>query len=322
MSTETGEMLGRITMDGALASGVVRNMRVEEAMAMLGARAKEPLSAYTTLRVGGPAEWFLHAESVDDIAVARIVARSRGLPTFLIGNGSNLLVSDAGFRGLVIKLDGGLATITDMGMGTVKVGAGVKLPELARYYRDANAGGMEWAFGVPGSVGGALFMNAGTSDGEMKDVVESVIVEGRGGALMEVPRDACSFGYRQSRFHHTGEVIVGAIVRLNGQGYRAAVAKRSLDQRKKTQPLTMPNCGSVFANPPGDHAGRMIEAAGLKGRTIGAAQISTVHANFIVNLGGARAADIKSLMDLARAEVKAKFGIELKSEIRLIGEFS
>ncbi|MEK8022459.1 MAG: UDP-N-acetylmuramate dehydrogenase [Candidatus Hydrogenedentota bacterium] len=295
---------------------------IEEVMVTIGAQPNEPMSRHTTLHIGGPADWYLEAETIDDIAVARILARSRELPVVLIGNGSNILVGDLGIRGLVIKPSAGLATITDIGTGLLQVGAGVRLPELARYFREEGVGGMEWGFGVPGCVGGGIFMNAGTRDGEMKDVVESVIIVGRGGRAEELPAAECGFAYRTSRFQRTGEIIGGAIVRLPDKPYDPEKARRALDDRKKSQPLQMPNCGSVFTNPPGDYAARLMEECGLKGRTVGGAQISKLHANFIVNLGNATARDVCALMDIAAREVKQKFDIDLHSEVRKVGEFS
>lgn len=298
-----------------------RTGSIDEVMIAIGARPNEPMSRYTTLHVGGPADWFLEAETIDDIAVAKIVARSRELPVFMIGNGSNLLVGDRGVRGLVIKPTSALATINDLGTGLLQVGAGARLPELARYYRDEGVGGMEWGFGVPGCLGGGIFMNAGTRDGEMKDVVESVIIVGRGGRAEELSAKECGFDYRTSRFQRTGEIIGGAIVRLLDRPYDTDKARRALEDRKKTQPLQMPNCGSVFTNPPGDYAARLIEQCGLKGRTQGGAQISKMHANFIVNLGVGTARDVRALMEIAVREVKQKFSVDLHSEVRMIGEF-
>lgn len=303
-------------------SQLVRNRSIEDAMIALGAVHDEPMSRHTTLHIGGPAEWYLEAENFDDIAVARIVARTRRLPVTVIGNGSNLLVSDKGVRGLVIKATAALATINDIGMRQLRVGAGVKLPELARYFRDAGVGGFEWGFGVPGSIGGAVYMNAGTRDGEMRSLIERVIIIGRGGGMEELMPDDCQFAYRSSRFQRTNEFIVAVVIKLPEKPYDPDAARRALDDRKRTQPLQLPNCGSVFANPPGDFAARMIESCGLKGRQIGNAQISPLHANFIVNLGNARADDVAALMELCQTEVKTRFGVDLHSEVRRMGEWS
>lgn len=294
---------------------------IEEVMNQLGALRDEPMSRHTTVHIGGPADWFLEAENLDDIVASRLIARSRELPVIMIGNGSNMLVSDNGIRGLVIKPASSLATITELGPRLLRVGAGVKVPELARYFRDENFGGLEWGFGVPGCVGGALFMNAGTRDGEMKDVVESVMVIGNGGRIDEVPAAACGFGYRKSRFQRTGECIIGATLRMPEVPFDAVKSKRTMEDRKRTQPLHLPNFGSVFANPPGDFAARLIEECGMKGRSIGGAQISPIHANFIVNNGNASASEAKALMDLCVTEVRRKFNVVLHSEVRMIGEF-
>ncbi|PIU48804.1 MAG: UDP-N-acetylenolpyruvoylglucosamine reductase [Candidatus Hydrogenedentes bacterium CG07_land_8_20_14_0_80_42_17] len=302
--------------------GTINNLSIEEVMNLLGSVKNEPLYKHTHFKIGGPADWFFIAQTPDDLSVARIVARSRGMAMFIIGAGSNLLVSDEGLRGLVIKLGGAFTSLEeDADSGLMKVGAAVRLPDLARAFKDRNASGLEWAFGVPGTVGGAIFMNAGTDLGEMKDVIEKVIVEGRGGTVCETNATACGFGYRTSRFQHTGEFILFAIVRLGNSPFREDMARTALEHRKNTQPLQLPNCGSVFANPQNDFAARLIEEAGLKGHTIGGAQISTMHANFIVNLGNAKAQDVKALIDLAKMEVKNKFGIELRSEVRMLGKF-
>ena len=292
---------------------------IEEAMAKVGALPDEPMSRYTTWRIGGPADWFLEADNFDDLTVARIIAQSRGLGVTMLGNGSNILVADDGVRGLVIKPSGVLAMITDQGGGLLHVGAGVRLPELAKHYRDANAGGLEWGFGVPGCLGGAIFMNAGTPDGEMKDVVERVFIVGPGGRQSELSLEECEFSYRHSRFQRTGEIIVAALIRMPDRPYNTELAKFSLKKRKETQPLDLPNGGSVFRNPPGDYAARLIEVCGLKGHRIGNAQISPQHANFIVNLGKASATEVKALIDLAHETVQEKHGIDLESEVRMIG---
>lgn len=295
--------------------------RLADVMEELGAIPNVRLDRYTTWRVGGPADWLLDASDYDDVSIASIIARSRGLDLTIIGNGSNLLVSDAGVRGLVIRLTGSLATITDHGDRTLYVGAGVRLPELAKYYRDAGAGGLEWGFGVPGCLGGAIYMNAGTRDGEIKDLVERVTVVGPGGAQLEISGAECSFGYRESRFQRTGELIVGALLRMLSRPFDEELSRKSLEYRKKTQPLDLPNGGSVFTNPTGEHAAALIEACGLKGTKYGDAQISVAHANFIVNLGHATAANVRDLLLLAQMKVKEKFGIELHSEVRMIGEW-
>ena len=298
-----------------------RRDSLEDVADGLGARHNEPMARHTTLRIGGPADWFLEASNCEDIVVASIVMRSRGLTMTMIGNGSNLLVSDKGIRGLVVKPSGSLANITDHGGGTLHVGAGVKLLELARHFRDAGIGGLEWAFGVPGYLGGSLFMNAGTPQGEIQDVVESVIVIGRSGRQQEIPRAECGFGYRSSRFQRTHEVIVGAIIQMGGKPYDARLAQDLMDRRKATQPLTLPNCGSIFSNPPGQHAGKLIEDCGLKGKIFGGAQVSPQHSNFIVNLGRASAHDVRTLITICADEVRKRFGVELKCEVRMCGEW-
>ena len=301
--------------------GIDDRVAIEEIMANLGAERNVDLARYSTWRVGGNADWFLNAQSFDDIAVASVVAKTRQIPLILIGNGSNMLISDKGVRGLVIKLGGSLATITDHGDGTVYVGAGVRLPELAKYFRDTGAGGLEWGFGVPGCVGGAIFMNAGTMDGEIKEIIQTVSIVGTGCKVVEIKTDECAFGYRKSRFQQTDEIIVGALFKILERPYADALAKKSLDYRKNTQPLDLPNCGSVFRNPQGQHAAKLIESCGLKGKKIGDAQVSTMHANFIVNLGNAKASDIRQLMDMCLSEVQRQKGLSMHTEVRMIGEW-
>jgi len=312
----SGEVMVNISGPHAL-----KSQSIDEVMGQLGAQRDEPMSRHTTIHIGGLADWFLEAQNLDDIIASRLIARSREIPVTMIGNGSNMLVSDNGVRGLVIKPSASLATIAEFGPKLLHVGAGVKVPELARYYRDKNAGGLEWGFGVPGCVGGALFMNAGTRDGEIKDVVESVTVIGRGARVDELPAASCDFSYRKSRFQRTGECIVCATLRMPEVPFDAVKSKRTMEDRKRTQPLHLPNFGSVFTNPPGDYAARLIEQCGMKGRSIGGAQISPIHANFIVNNGNASASEAKALMDLCVTEVRRKFNIVLHSEVRMIGEF-
>lgn len=291
------------------------------AQAGLGLRHDEPMAPLTTLRVGGPADRLLLARSRDDLLAGLRAAREAEVPCFLLGNGSDLVVADAGIRGLVIRnrarevaLDG-----TDL-----RADAGAAMAMLVKRCTAAALAGLEFGISIPGTLGGAIWANAGAHGGEMRDVVVTVDAwDPATGEARQLENADCGFAYRESRFKHGGEVVMGAHLRLHA-GDPAAIAARveaHQAQRKATQPLADQNAGSVFRNPPGDHAGRLIDAAGLKGHRIGSASVSTLHANFIVTDRGASAADVRALGDLVRATVRDRFGVELAYEIEFVGDW-
>ncbi len=285
----------------------------------------EPMSAHVSWRAGGRAERCYAPADLRDLAA--FLATNTG-PVHFVGLGSNLLVRDGGLKGTAILLHGALNQISVTDEGLVYAEAGVSSPKVASFAAQKNLEGAEFLSGIPGTVGGALAMNAGCYGRETWQCVERVLTIDRSGTLRErLPQDY-EIGYRHVTLHpslftlHSEEWFVAAWFRFAPGNGKAAKqkAKEWLAKRMATQPLTQPNAGSVFRNPPGDYAARLIEASGLKGLSIGGAQVSEKHANFIVNLGGAKAADIESLIAEVQAKVKEMHGVELVREVRIIGD--
>lgn len=284
-------------------------------------RFEEPLKRYTTYRIGGPADIFVAAALEEDVARTLKAAKEHGVPVYVMGCGSNLLISDEGVRGVVVRLGPSLGEIVFQGT-TVRAQAGASLPKLAKLAADRGLTGLEWGGGVPGTVGGAVAMNAGAHGGETSEILRVAHLVSRDGERLTLPVDAMRYSYRRSGLiREEGHVVVAAEFGLQEESVEAVTERMKgyAARRRSTQPLGVPSSGSVFKNPPGDYAGRLIEAAGLKGARIGGAEISQVHGNFIVNLGGARASDVKGLIDLARRAVRDQFGIELELEVELVG---
>jgi UDP-N-acetylmuramate dehydrogenase len=283
-------------------------------------RFKEPLSFHTSLRIGGAADIFIVPQDVDDIRHALMFAEREQLPVAVVGGGNNLLVRDRGIRGVVLKLEGCLGRAEFHGEEAL-AGAGVTLSALIREAAALNLGGIESLIGVPASVGGALAMNAGTPDGCIGDFVSAVYYLHPDGSLGEFKPGTGAFGYRSFTLP-PGAVLIGCRLQLHRRPLAEIQKdlKSRLKQKKSTQPLALASAGYVWKNPPGEQASRMIEKVGLKGKRLNGAEVSTKHANFIVNRGGASAADIIALLDLTRDRVHAHFGILLEHEIRIIGE--
>ena len=296
----------------------------------------EPMSKHTSFKVGGPARFFVKAETVEDLKAAMTLGREKGLPYFILGNGTNLLVSDKGFDGIIVTLAGEFSTIEDLGNGAFKIGAAVPLGRFARTTLKQGYAGIHKLAGIPGTLGGAIYMNAGAYGQEIGCCCTTATVLDCDGNIREVSNADCGFGYRQSIFQKNKATILSATFQLpaaSAQGKTANDLEVELTEcmakRKATQPLNMPNAGSTFkrlttgaADTPTQIApGYYIEQAGLKGHRIGGAEVSTLHANFIVNAGGATAKDIKELSEFVQARVAEKFGIELKREIILLGNF-
>jgi UDP-N-acetylmuramate dehydrogenase len=281
----------------------------------------EPMKNHATWRIGGPADIFIRPHSVEEVQQAVRVARELQMPYTVIGRGSNLLVLDGGIRGIVIQLHDNLADIAIDG-NRLLAQAGRSLVSAANISLKHDLLGMEFATGIPGSVGGAVMMNAGAHGGEVKDVLEFVDVVDETGALRRYSNADLKFKYRYSLLKDRKMIAVNAVFLLaKGDGQEAiAKVKEWSTRRATTQPLSMPNCGSVFRNPEGTHAGYLIETAGLKGLRRGDAQISEKHANFIVNLGSASASDVLSLMRHVQETVRDRYAIELETEVRMIGE--
>lgn len=282
----------------------------------------EPLARHTTFRIGGPAALYLPLETVSEIVEAVGIARAYNVPHFLLGGGSNVLVADAGVDGLVLGVRARRVTIKADGMLLAEAGA--SLAGVARRAIRSGLAGLEWAVSVPGSIGGAVAGNAGAHDGCIADHLTRATLLTPEGRVDTFPVDWFLYGYRQSRIK--GGVASPAYVILSAEFHLepgdptalAARAERFLTERRASQP-TEASVGSIFRNPAGDYAGRLLEEAGLKGERVGQAQISPVHANFIVNLGGASAADVYCLIRLARDAVEARFQVRLVPEILFLG---
>lgn len=277
-----------------------------------------PLAKRTTWRVGGTADALVAVRTAEELATTLQIAASAGLPVVPLGAGSNVLVADAGVRGVVVQLVGELAD-TAMEDGHLVAAAGLKLVVLLARAAREGWPGLHALAGIPGTVGGAVRMNAGTSLGEIGDALDAVEVVHADGSVAWLPREALALGYRTTSLP-PGSVVTRARLRLAGEAEASAEhAATFLARRKATQPLDLPSCGSTFRNPPGDAAGRLIEAAGLKGYTVGGAQVSTKHANFVVNLGEATAADVLAVVTHARSEVLQQLGVALEPEFQALG---
>jgi UDP-N-acetylmuramate dehydrogenase len=278
------------------------------------------LGPLTTLRVGGVADRLAEVRSVDDLVAAIEVARAAGVPAGVLGKGSDIVVADAGVRGLVIR---NRTDTIEVDGPMVRAASGAAMATLVKRCTAAGLAGIEFGISIPGSVGGAVWANAGAHDGEMKDVVVSVDAWTAEAGVRTLGNAECAFAYRDSRFKASGEIVLGALLRLaagDASEISARVAAHQA-QRKATQPLADQNAGSVFRNPSGDHAGRLIDAAGLKGFRIGSAQVSSLHANFIVVDRGGAAADVRRVGDHVRAVVADAHGVELQYEIEFVGDW-
>jgi UDP-N-acetylmuramate dehydrogenase len=286
----------------------------------------ELLARHTTLRIGGPAEYFVRVSSRQELIRAVEWARSKHLNIFILGNGSNVLIGDAGIRGLVIENHADEVLQEEFRESQpervrVVADSGASLPGLANRLARQGWRGLEWAIGVPGTVGAGVVTNAGAHGGSMSDVLSRAEILDVSGELRWWARAELEFGYRTSflKTHGRGHVVLRAEMELERDDPAECIARMNLysAHRRRTQP-TEPSVGSMFKNPPGDFAGRLIEAAGLKGTQVGKIQVSLVHANFFVNLGGGTARDVMRLTELVRAKVRDAFGVELELEIQLV----
>ena len=281
-------------------------------------RTDEPLSRYTSFKIGGPADLFVEPQTTHDLNVALTCLRQQNVPVFILGNGTNLLVSDSGYRGAVIRLAGDFARL-DFHGNQVDVGAAVSLPKLAKDACGRGLSGLEFAAGIPATVGGALVMNAGAHGSEIGNLVTEAEILDANGKVRTFTRSELSLSYRRSVLPPQAVVCRVKLALQPGETeVLLAKCQEHMLFRRKRQPR-LPNAGSIFKNPPQDAAGRLIEAVGLKGRRAGGAMISDVHANFFVNCGNATAEDVCTLIKMAQVAVAKQFGIELKLEVRLLG---
>ena len=278
----------------------------------------EPMAAHCSFRIGGPAALF--AEPSDEAELLALLAalRERGVRPLLLGKGTNVLVADAGVPGVVVHIGEALGAVRVAGT-RMEAGAGVPLSVLAQRAREHSLTGLEFAHGIPGSLGGAVVMNAGAYDGEMKDVVVSVRYLDGEGTLRET--EDMGFAYRRSRFSDGQSVVLSAVLQLReGDGEAVAARMRELGERRRSkQPLDRPSAGSTFKRPARGYAAALIEGAGLKGLSVGGAQVSEKHAGFVINTGNASCADVLALMELVRARVLEKYGVKLEPEVRIVG---
>ena len=292
----------------------------ELASAGLSPLREEPLSKHTSFKIGGPAEAFVTANTRAQAAAALKTSRAAGVPVFFLGWGSNLLVRDRGVRGLTLALGGDFEKIEFPGPELVRAGAAVRVPQLVVSCAEKGLSGLEPIVGVPGAVGGALVMNAGTREGEIGPFVEEVETLDLDATAKTLGRGDLVFNYRSSNLGKS--LVLSALLRLK-QGVQKdimAVVVRQQQRRLQTQPIHTYNVGSTFKNPPGRFAAQMIEQLGLKGHAIGGARVSPMHANFIENFAGAKASDVLALVDLISERVHAASGVTLELEMRVVGE--
>ena len=301
-------------------------MQVEPVMTQLRTmgigevKTGEPLSRHTSFRIGGPAAVFVEPDTLGGVVEVLNSVRDQQLPYFIIGQGTNILVSDQGVDAVVISTARGLRQI-EVEPPVMRAGSGVLLTKLCRVAERAGLAGLEFAISIPGTLGGALVMNAGAHGGSMVEVVNSVLVWDAISGVRRIAADDVQFQYRQSRFMHNPWIALEATLRLKSGDPAEIRAKmhHNMDYRRKSQPVGEPNAGSIFKNPLPDYAGRLIEAIGAKGWREGDAAVSDLHANFIINQGQARAVDVLNLMRRIRRRVFQETGIVLKPEIRWIG---
>lgn len=284
-------------------------------------KLNEAMSKHTSFRIGGPADYLAQPATVAELQAVLAKAKELGLPVTFIGNGSNLLVRDKGIRGLVIKLGNAIMGIKAEGK-VLTFGSGVSLGLAGRKAADLGLSGMEFACGIPGSIGGAVYMNAGAYDGEMANIVREVEVLTPEGEVKSLQAKELDFSYRHSAIQGSGMLVLTVTVELQ-PGDKADIEAKMADfqqRRNSKQPLDLPSAGSTFKRPPGHFAGTLIDKAGLKGYTVGGAQVSPKHAGFVVNIGGATAEDVLQLIKDVQDKIMAENGVKLEPEVMVIGE--
>ena len=284
----------------------------------------EPMKDYTTFRVGGPAKWMAAPQDEQQLRVILKICRKLQIPCFILGRGSNLLVSDKGFDGVIVNLRKHFNKIeVDRENKTITAEAGASLPAVSQAALSAGLTGLEFAAGIPGTMGGGLFMNAGAYGGELKQVVTEATVMTKNGMILHVPAEQMALGHRLSSFMQTGEIILSVKMQLT-QG-NPVVIKETMDdfnsRRREKQPLEYPSAGSTFKRPAGYFAGKLIMDAGLRGFQVGGAQVSEKHCGFVINTGDATAEDVTELIRQVAERVKAQSGVTLEPEVKLLGEF-
>ena len=283
-------------------------------------KKNEPMAKHTTFKVGGPADIYVTPD-IKALDTILKLAKEYNIPLTIIGNGSNLLVTDKGIRGLVVEIGKAMESIKISGT-TITVGAGTLMSRAANAAAEAGLGGMEFAAGIPGSIGGAVVMNAGAYGGEMVHIVkEAKLVSKDGSHEYTMSCDELQLSYRHSILHETGDIVVSVTLQLE-EGNKeeiSATMKELAAKRNEKQPVHLPSAGSFFKRPEGYFAGKLVQDAGMKGFSVGAAQVSPLHSGFIVNNGGATATEILQLMEIVQAAVMEQFGVKLEPEVRIIG---
>lgn len=283
----------------------------------------EPMSQHTTFRIGGPADVFVMPENYEQIREVLRLCKEEKLPFFVLGNGSNLLVSDSGYRGVIIQMDRNMEEIRLDGE-EIHACAGALLSSVAVAARKASLTGFEFAGGIPGTIGGAAVMNAGAYGGELKDVLKEVTVMTREGEILTIPTEKMEMGYRTSIIKTAGYLVLEAVISLKKGDEEAirATMKDLSERRTEKQPLDYPSAGSTFKRPEGYFAGKLIMDSGLRGYRVGGAQVSEKHCGFVINAGGATAEDVRSLMDHVIRVVREKYGVTLEPEVKFLGDFN
>ena len=281
----------------------------------------EPMSMHTTFRVGGPADCFVTPSSADKVRSVLRLCGDYGVRTYILGSGSNVVVADGGLRGVVVRIGPKLADVHIGANGVVTAQAGATNAKVARAACAAGLAGYEFAAGIPGTIGGAAIMNAGAYDGELRDVATDVTCLDEAGELVGLTAEQADWGYRRSAIAERGLVVLSVTLQLRAGDSEAIQARMDelAQRRNDKQPLDLPSAGSTFKRPPGHYAGKLIQDAGLQGHTVGGAQVSTKHAGFVVNIGGATAADIIQVIRDVQSGVLAQFGVMLEPEVRLWG---
>ncbi len=286
------------------------------------AEANVPMDQYCSFRAGGKADILASPENIDQLSDVLRVVSETGAPSYIMGNGSNILVKDGGYRGVIIKIGKPFADIKTDG-AKIFAGGGAMLSAVAREAMKASLTGLEFASGIPGSLGGGVYMNAGAYGGEIKDVLERVTTISRDGKkIIDLPAELLLLSYRHSRLMETGDIVLSAVISLkkgDSEKIKEEMAELAAKRNSK-QPVNYPSAGSFFKRPEGYFAGKLIQDAGLKGLSVGGAQVSELHSGFIINTGGATASDIVSLMHLVQARVMDRFGVMMEPEVRIIGE--
>ena len=283
---------------------------------------EEPMKKHTTFRIGGPAEYLILPQTAEEIADVVKLCRQEEIPWYIVGNGSNLLVADEGVRGVVIQLLRNFNQIQVEGC-QIRMQAGAQNAAVAKRALDASLTGFEFAAGIPGTIGGAVVMNAGAYGGEMKDILKEVTVLDQNGMIRTIPAEELELGYRTSIIARKGYVVLEAVIVLKtGDPKEIKAAIDDLKEKRVTkQPLEYPSAGSTFKRPEGYFAGKLIMDAGLRGFSVGGAQISEKHCGFVINKGNATAKDVTELMDETKKIVMEKFGVALEPEVKRLGQF-